>query len=100
MIGRVALVGIIITLLGMGTLHLFHETVRFRHRNFYGIYRIVDDLSFDKKFEDTRKLVHGKRCTEPKCLIRPPKGCQSRIIIRVADSRMFMTQPQGPFELL
>jgi len=60
MIGRVALVGIIITLLGMGTLHLFHETVRFRHRNFYGIYRIVDDLSFDKKFGDMRKLVHGK----------------------------------------
>jgi spermidine synthase len=60
MIGRMALVGIIITLLVMGTSHLFHETVRFRHRNFYGIYRIVDDLSFDKKFEDTRKLVHGK----------------------------------------
>jgi len=60
MIGRMALVGIIITLLVMGTSHLFHETVRFRHRNFYGIYRIVDDLSFDKKYENTRKLVHGK----------------------------------------
>jgi spermidine synthase len=60
MMGRVALVGIILTLLGMGTLHLFHETVRFRHRNFYGIYRIVEDLSFDKKFGDMRKLVHGK----------------------------------------
>jgi spermidine synthase len=59
-IGRIALVGIVITLLGMGISHLFHETVRYRHRNFYGIYRIIDDLSSDRKFEDMRKLVHGK----------------------------------------
>ena len=60
MVGRMAFVGIIVTLLVMGTLQLFHETVRFRHRNFYGIYRIVDETSLDKKVEDTRKLVHGK----------------------------------------
>jgi spermidine synthase len=60
MIGRMAFVGIIITLLVMGTSHLFRETVRFRHRNFYGIYRIVDDLSVDKKLGNTRKLAHGK----------------------------------------
>ena len=58
--GRIALVGVVITLLAMGTSHLLHETVRYRHRNFYGIYRIVDDLSFDKKLGDMRKLVHGK----------------------------------------
>lgn len=59
-IGRIALAGILIASLGMGTSRLFHENIRFRHRNFYGTYQIVDDLSFDEKLGGMRMLVHGK----------------------------------------
>jgi spermidine synthase len=59
-IARIAFTGILITLLGMGTWRSFHEGVEYRHRNFYGTYRIVDDLSFDKKLGGMRMFVHGK----------------------------------------
>jgi len=60
MFGRMVFLAIIIALLVMGTYQLLHETVRFRHRNFYGIYRIVEETSSGKKVEGMRKLVHGK----------------------------------------
>ena len=57
--GRVALIGILLGLIVIGAWRLFHESVIYRHRNFYGTYRVVDDLSFDKKLGGIRKLVHG-----------------------------------------
>lgn len=57
--GRVAFIGILLGLIVIGAWRVFHESVLFRHRNFYGTYRVVDDLSFDKKLGGMRKLVHG-----------------------------------------
>jgi hypothetical protein len=57
--GRIALIGILLGLMVLGAWRLFHESVLLRHRNFYGTYRVVDDLSFDKKLGGIRKLVHG-----------------------------------------
>jgi len=57
--GRAGFIGIIISLTIIGAFRLFNETIRYRHRNFYGTYRIVEDLSFDKKLGGMRILVHG-----------------------------------------
>ena len=57
--GRVAFIGILLGLIVLGAWRLSDESVRFRHRNFYGTYRVVDDFSFDKRLGGMRKLVHG-----------------------------------------
>jgi len=57
--GRVGFIGLIITLITIGALRLFHENVKYRHRNFYGTYRIIDDSSFDNRLGGMRKLAHG-----------------------------------------
>jgi spermidine synthase len=57
--GRVCFIGISICLIITGALRLSEENVIYRHRNFYGTYRIIEDLSFDKKLGGMRILVHG-----------------------------------------
>jgi len=57
--GRIGFIGIIITMITIGAVRLFNENVQYRHRNFYGTYRIIDDLAFDKVLGGMRKLAHG-----------------------------------------
>jgi spermidine synthase len=57
--GRVVFIGIIISLITAGALRFSNENVIYRHRNFYGTYRIIENLSFDKKLGGMRILVHG-----------------------------------------
>jgi hypothetical protein len=57
---RLFLLGVILTLIGMGIVSQSKDTVPFRHRNFYGTYRIIDDLTFDPKLGGLRMIVHGK----------------------------------------
>jgi len=58
--GRVGFIGILIVLITMAALREFNDTTTwYRHRNFYGTYRIIDQLSFDKKLGALRIIVHG-----------------------------------------
>jgi spermidine synthase len=57
--GRIGFILILVTMIAMGALQLFDENVKYRHRNFYGIYRIVEDFPFDGKVGGTRVLIHG-----------------------------------------
>lgn len=57
---RVLTIVIIVTLIGMESWASFKEPVKFRHRNFYGTYRIKDEPPAEELPGGIRKLLHGR----------------------------------------
>jgi hypothetical protein len=59
-VSRIVFIGVAMTPIVIGTSRLFQENVQFRHRNFYGTYRIFDYSHVDIKSGGLRMLLHGK----------------------------------------
>ena len=57
---RVFIIVITLTLIGMESWASWNEPIKFRHRNFYGTYRIKDEPSVDGLQGGMRKLLHGR----------------------------------------
>jgi len=57
---RVLIIVIMLTLIGMESWASWKESIQFRHRNFYGTYRIKDEPSVEGTSGGMRKLLHGK----------------------------------------
>lgn len=58
-VSRIVFLAVAITPIVIGSSRLFKENIRYRHRNFYGTYRIFDYL-VDTKIGAIRMLLHGK----------------------------------------
>ena len=59
-VSRIVFLGVAMTPIVIGTSRVFKENVQFRHRNFYGTYRIFDYPNVDRKIGSLRMLLHGK----------------------------------------
>lgn len=57
---RILVIVIILTLIGMESWASLQEPIKFRHRNFYGTYRIKDEPSSEGLPGGLRKLLHGR----------------------------------------
>ncbi len=57
---RILVMVIILTLIGMESWASLKEPIKFRHRNFYGTYRIKDEPSVEGLHFGLRKLLHGR----------------------------------------
>jgi len=57
---RVAIVAILVSLIGVAIWPSATNNVRFRYRNFYGTYRIVDVQPAGEHAEGMRQLLHGR----------------------------------------
>ena len=57
---RVLIIVIMLTLIGMESWASWNEPIKFRHRNFYGTYRIKDEPSVEGISGGMRKLLHGR----------------------------------------
>jgi hypothetical protein len=57
--GRMIITGVILALIVIGIAASFNATEQFRHRNFYGTYRIIDYSPTQEAPGGLRKLVHG-----------------------------------------
>jgi len=57
---RILVMVIILTLIGMESWASFKEPIKFRHRNFYGTYRIKDEPPAEDLPGGLRKLLHGR----------------------------------------
>ncbi|HUH65344.1 MAG TPA: fused MFS/spermidine synthase [Syntrophales bacterium] len=58
--GRVLIVVSMLSTIGMESWQSWKEPIKFRHRNFYGTYRIKDEASVDGLPGGLRKLLHGR----------------------------------------
>jgi hypothetical protein len=59
-VGRVIFIIIIFARMGLGVLAHLNEDVKFRHRNFYGTYRVYDLPFPDSRIGSIRVLTHGR----------------------------------------
>jgi spermidine synthase len=59
-VGRVMVVAMLLFLIGLEAIPSSRESVKYRHRNFYGTYRIFDIRQSDSHFGGIRILAHGK----------------------------------------
>jgi spermidine synthase len=59
-LGRALFIIILLARIGIGVSADFKEDVKFRHRNFYGTYRVFDLPLPDSRIGDMRFLAHGK----------------------------------------
>jgi hypothetical protein len=59
-VSRIVFIGVAMTPIIIGVSRFFKENVQFRHRNFYGTYRIFDYSNVEKKVGGLRMLLHGK----------------------------------------
>jgi spermidine synthase len=59
-VGRKLLIMVMVTLITIGTWVAFQQPKRFRHRNFYGTYQILDESPSNELPSGIRKLVHGR----------------------------------------
>lgn len=59
--GSIRIIGLagIIFFIALGMRSDLNQQIQFRHRNFYGTYRILDELG-DKNSPPVRKLIHGR----------------------------------------
>lgn len=59
-VGRVIMVAMLLFIIGLEAMPSSRESVKYRHRNFYGTYRIFDIRPSDPHSGDIRILAHGK----------------------------------------
>jgi hypothetical protein len=57
---RIAVIAVMICLIGMESWASLKEPIMYRHRNFYGTYRIKDDRVSGGESAVLRKLLHGR----------------------------------------
>ena len=57
---RILIMVIMLTVIGMESWASWQEPIKFRHRNFYGTYRIKDEPSVEGLPGGLRKLLHGR----------------------------------------
>lgn len=59
-VGRVIMLAMLLFIIGLEAMPSSRESVKYRHRNFYGTYRIFDIRPSDPHFGGLRILAHGK----------------------------------------
>ena len=58
--GRILIMAVMLTVIGVESWTSWQEPIKFRYRNFYGTYRIKDEPSVEGMPGGLRKLLHGR----------------------------------------